>query len=88
MGIEKMDLIKNPETAPFSKLKYLKWAPEDEVTEFFNRLLHLNVEARDTVDWAAVDRFLEEQGDEIASRVAVPMEFHDTPWAPFKKRLS
>ncbi len=88
MAIEKLDLIKNPETAPFSKLKYLKWVPEDEVTEFFNRLFHLNVAARETGDWSEVDRFLEEQGDKIAAGVAVPMSFDDTPWAPFKKRLS
>ena len=88
MAIEKMDLIKNPETAPFSKLKYLKRVPDDEVTEFFNRLFHLNVEARETGDWSPVDRFLEEQGDKIAARIAVPMAFEDSPWAPFKKRLS
>ena len=67
MAIEKLDLIKNPETAPFSKLQYLKWTPEDEVTEFFNRLFHLNVAARETGDWSDVDRFLEEQGDSIAA---------------------
>ena len=88
MAIEKLDLIKNPETAPFSKLQYLKWTPEDEVTEFFNRLFHLNVAARETGDWSDVDRFLEEQGDSIAAKVAVPMAFDDTPWSPFKKRLS
>ncbi len=88
MAIELMDLIKNPETAPFSKLKYLKWTPEDEVTEFFNRLFHLNVAARETGDWSAVDRFLEEEGDRIAARVALPMGFNDTPWSPFSKRLS
>jgi D-proline reductase (dithiol) PrdB len=88
MAIELLDLIKNPETAPFSKLKYLKWTPEDEVTEFFNRLFHLNVAARETGDWTAVDRFLEEEGDRIAARVALPMGFNDTPWSPFKKRLS
>ncbi len=88
MAIELMDLIKNPETAPFSKLKYLKWTPEEEVTEFFNRLFHLNVAARETGDWSPVDRFLEEEGDRIAARVALPMGFNDTPWTPFKKRLS
>ena len=72
MAIEKLDLIKNPETAPFSKLKYLKWTPEDEVTEFFNRLFHLNVAAREAGDWSDVDRFLEEQGDSIAAKVAAP----------------
>ena len=88
MAIEPMDLIRNPETAPFSKLKYLKWTPEDEVTEFFNRLFHLNVAAKETGDWSAVDRFLEEEGDRIAAQVARPMVFEDTPWSPFKKRLS
>ena len=88
MAIEKLDLIKNPETAAFSKLKYLKRVSEDEVTEFFNCLFHLNVEARESGDWSLVDQFLEEQGDEIAARVAVPMSFGDTPWTPFKKRLS
>ncbi len=88
MAIDKMDLIKNPETAPFSKLKYLRRLPEDEVTEFFNRLFNLNVAARDTGDWSLVDHFLEEQGDKIAARVAVPMAFEDSPWSPFKKRLS
>ncbi len=88
MAIDKMDLIKNPETAPFSKLKYLRRLPEDEVTEFFNRLFNLNVEARDTGDWSPVDNFLEEQGDKIAARVALPMGFDEAPWTPFKKRLS
>ncbi len=88
MAIGKLDLIKNPETAPFSKLKHLKRTPEDEVTEFFNRLFHLNVEARESGDWLAVDRFLEEQEDKIAARVALPMAFDAAPWSPFKKRLS
>tara|TARA_B000000460_G_scaffold77398_1_gene53766 strand:+ start:880 stop:1503 length:624 start_codon:yes stop_codon:yes gene_type:complete len=88
MAIEKLDLIKNPETAPFSKLKYLKWTEEDDVTEFFNRMFHLNVAARETGDWSPVDRFLEEEGDRIAAKVARPMTFDDTPWSSFKKRLS
>jgi len=88
MAIEMMDLINNPETAPFSKLKYLKRLTEAEVTEFFNRLFHLNVEARETGNWSIVDNFLEEQGDKIAARVAVPMIFDQAPWSPFNKRLS
>ena len=88
MAIELIDLIKNPETAPFSKLKYLKWVPEAEVTGFFNNLFQLNVAARETGDWSSVDRFLEEEGDRIAAQVAPPMRFNDTPWSPFKKRLS
>ena len=88
MAIELTDLIKNPETAPFSKLKYLKWSPENEVTQFFNRLFHLSVAGRETGDWSAVDKFLEEVGDRISARVVPPMQFTSTPWSPFKKRLS
>ena len=88
MAIDMMDLIQNPETAPFSKLKYLRRLPEVEVAEFFNRLFLLNVEARDTGDWSPVDHFLEEEGDKIAAKVAVPMLFDHAPWTPFKKRLS
>ena len=88
MAIELIDLIKNPETAPFSKLKYLKWMPEAEVTGFFNNLFQLNVTARETGDWSTVDKFLEDEGDRIAAQVAPPMRFNDTPWSPFKKRLS
>jgi len=88
MPIEKMDLINNPETAPFSKLKYLRRLPDEEVAEFFNQLFLLNVAASDSGDWAPVDRYLEERGDQIASHVAVPMHFDEAPWAPFKKRLS
>ena len=88
MSIEKMDLINNPETAPFSKLKYLRRLPDEEVAEFFNQLFLLNVAARDTGDWSPVDRYLEERGDKIAAQVAVPMHFDAAPWAPFKKRLS
>ena len=51
MPIEKMDLINNPETEPFSKLKYLRRLPDEEVAEFFNQLFLLNVAARDTGGW-------------------------------------
>ena len=51
-------------------------------------MFHLNVAARETGDWSPVDRFLEEEGDRIAAKVARPMTFDDTPWSPFKKRLS
>ena len=88
MPIEKMDLINNPETAPFSKLKYLSRLPDEEVAEFFNQLFLLNVAARDTGDWSPVDRYLEERGDQITAQVAVLMHFDAAPWAPFKKRLS
>ncbi len=88
MAIEKMDLIKNPETTPFSKLKYLKRRPDDEVAEFFNRLFHVNAEARESGDWSAVDRFLEEQEDRLAALLTLPLAFDEAPWAPFKKRLS
>ena len=88
MAIRLNDLIQNPETAPFSKLKYLKRRPEDEVTQFFNRLFLLSVTGKETGDWSILDKFLEEEGDRIASQVAPPIGFDYTPWAPFQRRLS
>lgn len=88
MPIEKADLIKNPETTPFSRLKYLGRRTDEEVTEFFNRLFHVTAEARENGDWSAVDNFLEEQENRLAALLALPMKFDEAPWTPFKKRLS
>lgn len=88
MAIEKADLIKNPETTPFSRLKYLSRMQDEEVTEFFNRLFHVSAEARESGNWPLVDQFLEEQEDKLSARLALPMGFDEAPWAPFKKRLS
>jgi len=88
MAIEKMDLIKNPETTPFSRLKYLSRRSDEEVTEFFNRLFHVNAEAKETGDWSSVDRFLEEQENWLAALLTLPLAFDEAPWTPFKKRLS
>ena len=73
MAIRLNDLIQNPETTPFSKLKYLKRRAEDEVTQFFNRLFLLSVTGKETGDWSILDKFLEEEGDRIASQVAPPI---------------
>ena len=88
MAIKLNDLIQNPETAPFSKLKYLNRRPEDEVTQFFNRLFLLSVTGKETGDWSVLDKFLEEEGDRISSQVEPPTGFDYTPWSPFEKRLS
>ena len=88
MAIRLNDLIQNPETSPFSKLKYLKRRPEDQVTQFFNRLYLLSVTGKETGDWSVLDKFLEEEGDRVSSQVAPPIGFESTPWAPFEKRLS
>ena len=88
MAIKLIDLIQNPETLPFSKLKYLKWRSEHEVTQFFNRLFHLSVTGKETGDWSVLAKFLEEEGDQISSQAAPPIGFDYTPWAAFKKRLS
>ena len=88
MAIDMLELVSNPESAAFSRLKYLRRMPEAEVTRFFNRLFNLAVEAKDCGDWSEVDQFLEEQGELCASRLGLPMAFDHAPWAPFKKRLS
>ncbi|MQF96391.1 MAG: hypothetical protein FI731_12020 [SAR202 cluster bacterium] len=88
MAIEKEDLIRNPETTPFSRLKYLARMDDDEVAQFFNRLFHVSAVARENGDWTRVDRFLEDQEAVLSARLALPMQFDEAPWTPFKKRLS
>ena len=67
MSIEIKDLVTNPETAPFSRLKYLARSSEEEVTKFFNGLFNLATLAREANDWTAVDGYLEQWEETLAS---------------------
>ncbi len=55
MSIEIKELVTNPETAPFSRLKYLARSSEEEVTRFFNSLFNLATLAREANDWTSTD---------------------------------
>lgn len=88
MPIEMADLIANPQTTPFSRLKYLSRASEDEVTRFFNQLFNLCARARENNDWSPVDSLLEQWEELLTQRLRPPLSYEDTPWASFTKPLS
>ncbi len=85
MSIEIKDLVTNPETAPFSRLKYLARSSEEEVIKFFNGLFNLATLAREANDWAAVEGYLEQWEETLARGLRPPIAFAHSPWAPFTK---
>ena len=50
MSIEIKDLVANPQTTPFSRLKYLSRGSEEDVTRFFNDLFNLATQAKEDED--------------------------------------
>ena len=71
MAIDPKDLVRNPETAPFSRLKYLARQPEEDVARFFNDLFNLVGEAKDTGDWVPVEAFLERWEETLTERLTI-----------------
>lgn len=88
MPIDLRDLVKNPETTPFNRLKYLARQPDEDVTRFMNQLFNLAALAREENDWGPVEQFLSRWEDILTDRLDLPMAFDSAPWAPFNKSLS
>ena len=88
MSIDLRDLVKNPETTPFSRLKYLVRQPEGDVTHFMNELFNLAALAKEENDWGPVEQFLNRWEDILTDRLDLPMSFDLAPWTPFTKPLS
>jgi len=88
MSVEVKDLLANPETIPFSRLKYLARNSEEDVVKFFNELFNLAAVAKDEADWSPVEQFLDGWEDLLVRRLEPPMRFDKAPWAPFAKPLS
>ncbi len=88
MPIEPKDLVANPETTPFSRLKYLVRQSDDDVTRFMNQLFNLATVAKEEDDWQPVDQFLNRWEDILTDRLALPMAFDSAPWTPFTKPLA
>ncbi len=88
MPIEINDLVANPQTTPFSRLKYLGRAPEEDVVRFFNELFNLVALAREENNWSPVDSYLEQWEETLSQRLRPPIAFDTTPWTPFTKPLS
>lgn len=88
MPIDLRDLVKNPETTPFNRLKYLVRQSDEDVTRFMNQLFNLAAQAKDENDWGPVEQFLNRWEDILTDRLDLPIAFDSAPWAPFVKPLS
>ena len=88
MAIDLRDLVRNPETTPFSRLKYLVRQSEEDVTRFMNELFNLSAHAKEEDNWQPVEQFLVRWEEILTDRLELPMAFDTTPWAPFTKPLS
>ena len=88
MPIDLRDLVKNPETTPFNRLKYLVRQSDEDVTRFMNQLFNLAALAKEENDWGPVEQFLNRWEDILTDRLDLPIAFDSAPWAPFAKSLS
>jgi D-proline reductase (dithiol) PrdB len=88
MSVDVKELLANPETIPFSRLKYLARGSEEDVAKFFNELFNLAAVAKDEGDWSPVEQFLDRWEDLLVLRLEPPLRFEKAPWAPFTKPLS
>lgn len=58
------ELLRNPRTAPFSRLKYLaRYANDEQIAEFLNGLFNVAAEARYSGDWTPLEEFLDRWED-------------------------
>ena len=88
MGIE--ELLSNPATAAFSRIKYLqRLGTEEQVREFFNGLFVAAFESKYRGDWDLLNGYLKRWED-----VAIGGQFRtmampdgDIPWAILRKPL-
>ena len=88
MPIDLRDLVKNPETTPFSRLKYLVRQSDEDVTRFMNELFNLSALAKEENDWRPVEQFLNRWEEILTARLDLPMAFDSAPWAPFTRPLA
>lgn len=88
MPIDLKDLVKNPETTPFNRLKYLVRQSDEDVTRFMNQLFNLAALAKEENDWGPVEQFLNRWEDILTDRLDLPISFDSAPWAPFAKDLA
>ena len=88
MPIDLKDLVANPQTTPFSRLKYLVRQSKGDVVRFMNELFNLAALAKEADDWKPVEQFLNRWEEILTDRLELPMSFDSAPWAPFNKPLS
>ena len=89
--MELKELLNNPGTAAFSRIKYLRrFGYDDQIEEFINGLFLAAVNGKHQGDWDALIGFME-QWEEVAiglqfRSMRMP-ETGDTPWATLQKPL-
>ena len=90
--MEQTELLVNPGTAPFSRIKYLqRFGKDAQVQEFVNGLFLAAVESKYQGDWDLVSDFLERWDDS-----AIALQFQGrritdagpAPWTRLRKPLS
>ena len=90
--MELSELLNNPGTAAFSRLKYLpRFASDEQMTEFINGLFQAAANARYEGNWEIIDDFLD-KWDDIGiglqyQTLAIP-DAGSVPWATLGKPLS
>ena len=90
--MELKDVLNNPGTAAYSRVKYIpRFASEEKMVEFINGLFQKAVEAKYKGDWEELSEFLDQWEDfaiELQfSGMKIP-ELEGMPWATLKKPLS
>ena len=86
------DLLNNPGTVPFSRLKYLqRFASDEQATDFIGGLFAEAAEAKYSGDWERLNDFLDrwEQTatDMLFQKIWIP-KLKDVPWATLSSPLS
>lgn len=87
------DLLKNPETTPFNRLKYLARQGDEVIVRFFNELFNVVAPAHESGDWTPVERFLNRWEDWLSQHEQIWKPglkrrwfyYDSTPWTPFTK---
>ena len=85
------ELLENPRTAGFSRIKYLQnYGTEEQMAEFINGLFIEAFNAKYTGDWDAFIAFMEGWEDVALTGQFNSMEMPegDIPWATLSKSLS
>ena len=86
------DLLRNPGTVPFSRLKYLqRFASDEQVAEFIGGLFTESAEARYSGDWERLNDFLdrwEQTATEMQFQTLKIPDLEGVPWAALSRPLS
>ncbi len=89
--MELKELLSNPGTAAFSRIKYLSsYGSEEQIARFINDLFLKAVECKYKGDWEGLYTFLEQWEDVGIGLQFQSMSIPDTqgiPWAPLDKPL-